>query len=259
MTYGLRTRRTAAISARRRGSRSGSTRTTSAGSPSARSARCRWWCGGATASNRRPPSSRTCTTELARVVGEHFDVRALRRRQHAQHPRPLPRARAAGRRLLRSRIEARSRSVTVLDDVPMRGWGLPRPGELDRVVIVSPHLDDAVLGCGNFMAGIRAQFVSSPSSPATRPLPAEPMRKWDVQCGFAPGDDVMEARRQRGPAALACSMPRPCISIHRAHVQPRRPTECRPECLSKGFARAPRSSHRRSCSHRSVSPIRITT
>jgi hypothetical protein len=37
-------------------------------------------------------------------------------------------------------------------DFPMRSWGLSEPGELDRVVIVSPHLDDAVLGCGRFMA-----------------------------------------------------------------------------------------------------------
>jgi len=38
------------------------------------------------------------------------------------------------------------------DDAPMREWGVPGAGELDRVVIVSPHLDDAVLGCANFMA-----------------------------------------------------------------------------------------------------------
>ena len=35
---------------------------------------------------------------------------------------------------------------------PMRQWGLPERGELDRVVMISPHLDDAVLGCGRFMA-----------------------------------------------------------------------------------------------------------
>ena len=34
----------------------------------------------------------------------------------------------------------------------MRGWGLPIDGELERVVVVSPHLDDAVLGCGRFLA-----------------------------------------------------------------------------------------------------------
>ena len=89
------------------------------------------------------------------------------------------------------------------DEQPMRGWGLPRPGELDRVVIVSPHLDDAVLSCGNFMAvhpGASVVTVFAGNPPA---YPTEPMRKWDVQSGFAPGDDVMETRRQEDDAALA--------------------------------------------------------
>ena len=89
------------------------------------------------------------------------------------------------------------------DEQPMRGWGLPRPGELDRVVVVSPHLDDAVLSCGNFMAvhpGASVVTVFAGNPPA---YPTEPMRKWDVQSGFAPGDDVMETRRQEDDAALA--------------------------------------------------------
>ena len=39
-------------------------------------------------------------------------LRALRRRQHAQHPRPLPRARPPGRRLLRPRDEAQVRRLS---------------------------------------------------------------------------------------------------------------------------------------------------
>ena len=31
-------------------------------------------------------------------------------------------------------------------------WGLPGPHDLDKIVIVSPHLDDAVLGCSHLMA-----------------------------------------------------------------------------------------------------------
>src|SRR3954454_6063438 len=34
----------------------------------------------------------------------------------------------------------------------MRDWGLAAPGELDRIVIVSPHLDDSVLRCSYLMA-----------------------------------------------------------------------------------------------------------
>jgi LmbE family N-acetylglucosaminyl deacetylase len=32
--------------------------------------------------------------------------------------------------------------------------------------------------------------------------PTDPMRKWDVQSGFSPGDDVMETRRHEDAAAL---------------------------------------------------------
>ena len=87
--------------------------------------------------------------------------------------------------------------------VDMRDWGLVAPEELARVVIVSPHLDDAVLGCANFMAahpGATVVTVFAGNPPA---YPTDPMRKWDVQSGFAPGDDVMETRRREDDAALA--------------------------------------------------------
>jgi LmbE family N-acetylglucosaminyl deacetylase len=87
------------------------------------------------------------------------------------------------------------------DTFEMRGWGLPLAGELDRVVIVSPHLDDAVLSCGRFMAvhpgcTVVTVFTGNP------PEYPDPMRTWDVQSGFAPGDDVMAVRRAEDQAAL---------------------------------------------------------
>jgi LmbE family N-acetylglucosaminyl deacetylase len=97
----------------------------------------------------------------------------------------------------------RSTPAPVRDDsFPMRVWGLPEPSELDRVVIVSPHLDDAVLGCGAFMAvhpGVTVVTVFAGNPPAY----PDPMRLWDVQSGFGPGDDVMEVRRGEDRAALA--------------------------------------------------------
>ncbi len=90
-----------------------------------------------------------------------------------------------------------------VEDSPMRGWGLPNPGELDRVVIVSPHLDDAVLGCANFMAAHPGVAVLTVFAGNPEEYPSDPMRKWDVQSGFAPGDDVMETRRHEDAAALA--------------------------------------------------------
>ncbi|MGO9874224.1 MAG: PIG-L deacetylase family protein [Acidimicrobiia bacterium] len=84
----------------------------------------------------------------------------------------------------------------------MRGWGLPLPGELDRVTIVSPHLDDAVLGCANFMAAHPGVVVVTVFAGNPPQYPTDPMRKWDVQSGFSPGDDVMEVRRHEDRAAL---------------------------------------------------------
>ncbi|HEY1738511.1 MAG TPA: PIG-L family deacetylase, partial [Acidimicrobiia bacterium] len=83
-----------------------------------------------------------------------------------------------------------------------REWGLVDDDELDRVVIVSPHLDDAVLGCGQLMAewpGATVVTVFGGNPPAY----PTPQREWDRQSGFAPGDDVMAARRAEDGRALA--------------------------------------------------------
>jgi Uncharacterized proteins, LmbE homologs len=83
----------------------------------------------------------------------------------------------------------------------MRDWGLTRAGELDRVVIVSPHLDDAVLGCGRLMArhpGVTVITVYA-GGPAAYP---EPMTHWDTIAGFKPGDDVLAIRRAEDARAL---------------------------------------------------------
>lgn len=87
------------------------------------------------------------------------------------------------------------------DSFAMRGWGLAEPSELERVVVVSPHLDDAVLSCGGFLsvhpgATVVTVFAGNPDAYPT------PQRLWDVQSGFGPDDDVMEARRREDRAAL---------------------------------------------------------
>ena len=83
----------------------------------------------------------------------------------------------------------------------MREWGPPRVGELDRVVVVSPHLDDAVLGCSQLLASVPGSTVVTVFA-GNPPAYPEPMRPWDVNSGFAPGDDVMETRRKEDHAAL---------------------------------------------------------
>ena len=63
------------------------------------------------------------------------------------------------------------------DEAPLREWGVPQAGELERVVIVSPHLDDAVLGCANFMAAHRGATVVTVFAGNPPACPTDPMSK----------------------------------------------------------------------------------
>ena len=85
---------------------------------------------------------------------------------------------------------------------PMRDWGPVDDVVFERTVIVSPHLDDAVLGCGQLMSAHAGATVITvfAGNPAKYPMPQRP---WDVQSGFGPHDDVMAARRAEDSAALA--------------------------------------------------------
>lgn len=84
----------------------------------------------------------------------------------------------------------------------MRDWGLAAPGELDRIVVVSPHLDDAVLGCGSLLALHPGATVVTVFTGRPDRYP-DPPTEWDAQCGFGPGDDVLGAREREDAAALA--------------------------------------------------------
>jgi LmbE family N-acetylglucosaminyl deacetylase len=83
----------------------------------------------------------------------------------------------------------------------MRDWGVVTPAELERVVVVSPHLDDAVLGCSHLMARHRGATVVTVFTGRPEAYP-DPMERWDALCGFAPGDEVHVARRAEDLAAL---------------------------------------------------------
>jgi LmbE family N-acetylglucosaminyl deacetylase len=67
-------------------------------------------------------------------------------------------------------------------------------------LFVSPHLDDAVFACGEWIASSRNAtvvtiFAGSASSNA-------PVTTWDAECGFRDGDDVMALRRNEDRTAL---------------------------------------------------------
>jgi LmbE family N-acetylglucosaminyl deacetylase len=85
---------------------------------------------------------------------------------------------------------------------------IPLPVEAGfGLLVVSPHLDDAVFGCGELLAAcdgatVITVFAGKPSTPLA-------LTDWDRAAGFAAGDDVMAARRNEDQQALTLLGARP--------------------------------------------------
>lgn len=75
------------------------------------------------------------------------------------------------------------------------------------VVVISPHLDDAVFGCGQLLAMHPGSVVIT--ALAGPPASYEAVTGWDAAAGFRPGEDVIAARRAEDRAALAILHARP--------------------------------------------------
>ena len=72
---------------------------------------------------------------------------------------------------------------------------------MSGALVVSPHLDDAVLACGAWIAahaGVRVLTVF-----AGAPRTSAPPTEWDAACGFADAAEAIAARRAEDRAALA--------------------------------------------------------
>lgn len=70
----------------------------------------------------------------------------------------------------------------------------------DRLVVLSPHLDDAALGCAERLAACPGAVVVTVF--AGRPPPSLRLTEWDAAAGFREGDDVIGVRRAEDAAAL---------------------------------------------------------
>ncbi len=80
-------------------------------------------------------------------------------------------------------------------------WGLEEHGAHDRLLVLSPHLDDAVISCGALMrahpgATVATLFAASPVAYTN------PLNEHDTACGFQPGTDTMAVRREEDVVAL---------------------------------------------------------
>ncbi|HEX2055146.1 MAG TPA: PIG-L family deacetylase, partial [Nitrospiraceae bacterium] len=75
------------------------------------------------------------------------------------------------------------------------------PGPHQRLLVISPHCDDAVFSCGSLLAAHPGSIVATVF--AQGPPPGRPLTEWDRTSGFQVGDDVMMQRRDEDRRALS--------------------------------------------------------
>ncbi len=81
-------------------------------------------------------------------------------------------------------------------------WGLLDASTWTKLVVVSPHFDDAALGASHLLGTYPGSTVITVlgGRPATYPYE---VTEWDADCGFATGDDVVGIRQREDRAAMA--------------------------------------------------------
>jgi LmbE family N-acetylglucosaminyl deacetylase len=72
---------------------------------------------------------------------------------------------------------------------------------VSRIAVVSPHLDDAVLSCGAWLAAQSHASVITVFAGA--PPGDSPLTDWDAACGFTSTGSVISSRRAEDAAALS--------------------------------------------------------
>ena len=87
-------------------------------------------------------------------------------------------------------------------------WGVLPPDTFERVLVLSPHFDDAAMGAGHLLLAHPGSTVVTVfgGPPARYP---DPPSEWDALGGFRSGDDVVALRREEDAAALAVLDARP--------------------------------------------------
>ena len=81
-------------------------------------------------------------------------------------------------------------------------WGEVDPAALSRILVVSPHFDDAAMGAGHLIGSYDDTTVVTVLGGRPPAYPDEPS-EWDALGGFVAGDDVVAVRREEDAAAMA--------------------------------------------------------
>jgi len=93
--------------------------------------------------------------------------------------------------------------TNMVDEAQVREfWGGLDPGVLDRIVVVSPHFDDAALGAAHLLATYPGSTVITVLG-GQPPAYPDHVTPWDEAGGFKTGDDVVSARREEDRQAMA--------------------------------------------------------
>jgi LmbE family N-acetylglucosaminyl deacetylase len=89
----------------------------------------------------------------------------------------------------------------------MKGGALRTLRARDRLLVFSPHFDDAVLSCGELIARHPGAEVLTVFSAAPEGYPG--VTDWDAACGFQNAQQSIAARVQEDDAALSLLSARP--------------------------------------------------
>lgn len=122
-------------------------------------------------------------------------------------PSGRPGGKGAEARSIPATGDERARSSESTSINPGPPFATPAPSRRAKAapgapwVVVSPHLDDGVLSCGELLASHSGSLVVTVF--AGTPEAGHPLTEWDRACGFAAGDDVMARRRDEDRAALS--------------------------------------------------------
>jgi LmbE family N-acetylglucosaminyl deacetylase len=101
----------------------------------------------------------------------------------------------------------------------------------ERLLVISPHLDDAVFGCSALLMAHRGACVATVF--AGVPEDDVPLPEWDATCGFASAREAMLARREEDRRALALLGATPhWLAFPDAQYRNRRPQAGVPDAIA---------------------------
>jgi LmbE family N-acetylglucosaminyl deacetylase len=95
------------------------------------------------------------------------------------------------------------------DPSPTITWGVLPADTCSRVLVLSPHFDDAAMGAGHLLCAHPGATVVTVFGGPPSEYP-DPPSEWDALGGFRAGDDVVALRREEDRAALDVLGAVPC-------------------------------------------------